>query len=141
MLDQLQIIFASLQKHKVKYLVIGGIASVLYGVPRATFNLDILIDVNRSNTRRLLDAFHEAGLGKASLTPPDDVLSHEMTIFRDRVRIDLQIKTLGLVFSDAWKRREIMEFNGQKFWVVSKDALIISTRAAGRTIDLEYVRL
>ncbi|OGN93441.1 MAG: hypothetical protein A2Y88_02905 [Chloroflexi bacterium RBG_13_48_10] len=89
----------------------------------------------------MLDAFHEAGLGTASLTSPDDVLSHEITIFRDRVRIDLQIKTLGLVFSDAWKRREIMEFNGQKFWVVSKDALIISTRAAGRTIDLEYVRL
>jgi hypothetical protein len=40
MLDQLQIVFASLQKHKVKYLVIGGIAAVLYGVPRATFDLD-----------------------------------------------------------------------------------------------------
>jgi hypothetical protein len=34
-----------------------------------------------------------------------------------------------------------MEFNGQKFWVVSKDDLIISKRAAGRTIDLEDVRL
>ncbi|OGN92411.1 MAG: hypothetical protein A2Z71_09495 [Chloroflexi bacterium RBG_13_50_21] len=141
MLDQLQIVFASLQKHKVKYLVIGGIAAVLYGVPRATFDLDILIDANRSNTRRLLDAFLQAGLGTASLTSPDDVLSHEITIFRDRVRIDVQIKTLGLVFSDAWKRREIMEFNGQKFWVVSKDDLIISKRAAGRTIDLEDVRL
>jgi hypothetical protein len=141
MLDQLQIVFASLQKHKVKYLVIGGIAAVLYGVPRATFDLDILIDANRSNTRRLLDAFLQAGLGTASLTSPDDVLSHEITIFRDRIRIDVQIKTLGLVFSDAWKRREIMEFNGQKFWVVSKDDLIISKRAAGRTIDLEDVRL
>ena len=141
MLDQLQIVFASLQKHKVKYLVIGGIAAVLYGVPRATFDLDILIDANRSNTRRLLDAFLQAGLGTASLTSPDDVLSHEITIFRDRIRIDVQIKTLGLVFSDAWKRREIMEFNGQKFWVVSKNDLIISKRAAGRTIDLEDVRL
>ena len=141
MLDQLQIVFASLQKHKVKYLVIGGVAAVLSGVPRATFDLDILIDANRSNTRRLLDAFLQAGLGTASLTSPDDVLSHEITIFRDRVRIDVQIKTLGLVFSDAWKRREIMEFNGQKFWVVSKDDLIISKRAAGRTIDLEDVRL
>ena len=38
MLDQLQIVFASLQKNKTRYLVIGGIAAVLYGVPRATFD-------------------------------------------------------------------------------------------------------
>ena len=141
MLDQLQIVFASLQKHKVKYLVIGGIAAVLYGVPRATFDLDILIDANTINTHRLLDAFLDAGLGTASLTSPEDVLSHEITIFRDRVRIDVQTKTPGLVFSVAWKQREKMEYHGQEFWVVSKQDLITSKRAAGRTIDQEDVRL
>ena len=40
MLDQLQTVFASFQKNDVKYLVIDGIAAVLYGVPRATFDLD-----------------------------------------------------------------------------------------------------
>lgn len=44
MLNRLQGVFSSLQKHKVKYVVIGGIASVLHGVPRATFDLDILIE-------------------------------------------------------------------------------------------------
>ena len=44
MLNQLGEVFASFQKHQVKYLVIGGVAAVLYGVPRATFDLDILID-------------------------------------------------------------------------------------------------
>ena len=141
MLDQLQTIFASLQKHKVKYLVIGGIAAVLYGVPRATFDLDILIDGKPTNTRRLLDAFLEAGLGTASLTSPKDVLAHEITIFRDRVRIDVQTKTPGLAFSDAWNCRERMEYKGQEFWVVSKQDLITSKRAAGRTIDQEDVRL
>jgi len=141
MLDQLQTIFASLQKHKVKYLVIGGIAAVLYGVPRATFDLDILIEGKFTNTRRLLDAFLEAGLGTASLTSPKDVLAHEITIFRDRVRIDVQTKTPGLAFSDAWNRRERMEYHGQEFWVVSKQDLITSKRAAGRTIDQEDVRL
>ena len=141
MLDQLQIVFASLQKHKVKYLVIAGIAAVLYGVPRATFDLEILIDANPTNTHRLLDAFLDAGLGTASLTSPEDVLSHEITIFRDRVRIDVQTKTPGLIFSVAWKQREKMEYHGQDFWVVSKQDLITSKRAAGRTIDQEDVRL
>lgn len=31
-------VFKSLEKHKVKYVVIGGIAAVLHGVPRATFS-------------------------------------------------------------------------------------------------------
>ncbi len=41
MLDRLKGVFRKLQDHEVKYLVIGGIAAVLHGVPRATFDLDI----------------------------------------------------------------------------------------------------
>ena len=33
-----------LNEREVRYLVIGGIAAVLHGVPRATFDLDILIE-------------------------------------------------------------------------------------------------
>jgi len=33
MLNRLQDVFKSFQQHEVKYLVIGGIASVIYGVP------------------------------------------------------------------------------------------------------------
>jgi hypothetical protein len=44
MLNRLKDVFWSFQEHNVKYLVIGGIASVLHGVPRATFDLDILIE-------------------------------------------------------------------------------------------------
>ena len=44
MLNRLKGVFESFQQHEVKYVVIGGIAAVLYGVPRATFDLDILIE-------------------------------------------------------------------------------------------------
>ncbi len=40
MLNRLKTVFESFQKHEVRYLVIGGIASILYGVPRATFDLE-----------------------------------------------------------------------------------------------------
>ena len=61
MLDQLQTVFASFQRNDVKYLVIGGIAAVLYGVPRATFDLDILIEPTNENAQKLLDALSELG--------------------------------------------------------------------------------
>jgi hypothetical protein len=93
MLNRLKDVFRSFQQHEVKYLVIGGIASVLYGVPRATFDLDILIEANPENAQRLLDALLDAGLGTATLTDVKDVLAHEITIFKDYVRIDVQTST------------------------------------------------
>jgi hypothetical protein len=122
-------------------LVIGGIAAILYGVPRATFDLDILIEVSPENAKKLLDAMTEASLGTASLTSVEELLAHEITIFQDRVRIDVQTSTPGLSFQDAWKNRETMDYQGQRFYVVSKADLIASKKAAGRQIDLEDVRL
>jgi len=141
MLNQLRDVFLSFQKHKVKYLVIGGIAAVLYGVPRATFDLDILIEATHDNAQRLLDALLDAKLGTAALISAEGLLTHEITIFKDRVRIDVQTSTPGLRFEDAWHKKEIMEYNGQILYVVSRDDLIASKRAAGRPVDLEDVFL
>ena len=141
MLNRLQDVFRSFQQHDVKYLVIGGIASILYGVPRATFDLDILIEASPENARCLLDALLEAGLGTASLTNVDDLLANEITIFKDKVRIDVQTSTPGITFKDAWNKKETMEYHGQEFHVVSKEDLVSSKRAAARDVDMEDVRL
>ena len=133
MLNRLTDVFASFRRHRVEYLVIGGIAAVLYGVPRATFDLD--------NAQRLLDAMIDTGLATASLTSADEVLANEITVFQDRVRIDVQTRTPGLTFETAWERRNEMEYGGQPFYVVSREDLISSKRAAGRNVDLEDVRL
>lgn len=60
MLNRLKDVFKSFQQHEVRYVVIGGIAVVLYGVPRATFDLDILIEATLENAQRLLDALIDA---------------------------------------------------------------------------------
>ena len=141
MLHRLTDVFRSLQNHEVRYVVIGDIAAVLYGVPRATFDLDILIDATPENAQQLLDAFLDAGLGSAALTDVQHLLDNEITIFKDRVRIDVQTSTPGLDFQEAWDRRVTMTYQGQDFYVVSKADLIAAKRAAGRAVDLEDVRL
>lgn len=141
MLNRLQDVFKSFQQHDVKYVVIGGIASVLHGVPRATFDLDILIEATQENTRHLLDALLDAGLGTASLTTPEDVLANEITIFKDRIRLDVQTATPGIEFASAWRNRKTVTFRGQELHILSKQDLIASKRAAGRDVDLEDVRL
>ena len=141
MFNRLQDVFASFQKHEVKYIVIGGIAAVLYGVPRATFDLDILIEATPENAERLLSALLDARLGTAALTTAGELLANDVTIFQDRVRIDVQTSTPGLVFAEAWKRRETMTYQGQAFFVVSRHDLIASKMAAGRVKDLEDIRM
>lgn len=103
MLNRLRDVFASFQKHDVRYIVIGGIAAILHGVPRATFDLDILIEATQENAQKLLDSLLEVNLGTASLITAEELLAHEITIFQDRVRIDVQTMTPGLNFEEAWQ--------------------------------------
>jgi len=141
MLNRLQDVFKFFQQHEVRYMVIGGVASVLYGVPRATFDLDILIEATAENAQRLLAALMEAGFGTATLTNAEDIVEHEITVFNDRIRIDVQTSTPGVSFEDAWSRRKTLNYQGQDFFVLSREDLIVNKRASGRKVDLEDVRL
>lgn len=141
MLNRLGDVFASFHKHRVKYLVIGGIAAVLHGVPRATFDLNILIEATEENAQRLLEAMIEARLGTATLIDAQELLAQEITIFQDRIRIDVQTKTPGIAFERAWQQKETMTFQQNTFYVLSREDLIASKRAAGRAVDLEDVRI
>lgn len=100
-----------------------------------------MIEASEANVEALLRALLEARLGTASLTSVQEVLANEITIFQDRVRLDVQTRTPGLVFAEGWRDRVTMDFQGQKFFVVSKSHLIASKKAAGRKVDPEDVRL
>lgn len=141
MLNRLQVVFESLQSHDVRYVVIGGIAAVLHGVPRATFDLDILIEATEGNAERLLQALRSAGFGTADLIDAGGILANEITVFNDRVRIDVQTSTPGIEFDDAWSSCETMSYRGQEFFVVSRTHLIDSKKASGRPRDLDDVRV
>ena len=140
MLRRSQDVFESLRSHEVRYVVIGGIAAVAHGVPRATFDLDILIDPELDNAGKLLQALRACGFGTAHLISPAELLAHEITIFKDKVRIDVQTSTPGLRFEDAWQHHREMVFGSTVFRVVSREDLIAAKTAAGRRIDLEDVQ-
>lgn len=139
MLHVLRDLFASFERHEVKYLVIGGIATVLHGVPRATFDLDILVEASPENAVRLLQAMLAAGLGTAADISADELLANEITIFMDRIRVDVQTLTPGISFDLSWPRREDMSYRKQTIHVLSRQDLIASKKAAGRSVDLQDV--
>ena len=89
MLNRLQDVFKSFQRHEVRYVVLGGVASVLYGVPRTTFDLDILIEATTENAERLLAALIDAGFGTAAMTDAEDVVAHEIIPIRNQISAGL----------------------------------------------------
>lgn len=54
-------IVATFRRHGVDFVVIGGIAVLAHGHPRATFDLDFVADLAEDNMRRLAEALEELG--------------------------------------------------------------------------------
>ena len=133
--------YRSLNRNRVKYLVIGGLAANLYGVPRATKDMGLFIQPTLKNCQKLLKALIEAGFGTAYLTTPEGVLQKEVTIFEDYVRLDILLKPKGLSFDEVWTRRSAVTIQGTEVKFLSLDDLIKSKLATGRKADLEDVRI
>ena len=74
------------------------------------------------------------------MTTPDDLLANEITVFKDWVRIDVLTSAPGVTFEQAWTGRQIMTYGGREFFVISRQNLIASKRAAGLEIDPQDVR-
>jgi hypothetical protein len=49
-------IFRALEEHKVRYLLVGGLAMNLHGVPRMTMDIDLVIALDTRNLEGFIDA-------------------------------------------------------------------------------------
>ncbi|MBT9536819.1 MAG: hypothetical protein IVZ94_01655 [Nitrospirae bacterium] len=53
MLDYLAI-FKNLNEKGIRYIVVGGIAVNLYGIPRMTYDIDLILDLEDENIKKFL---------------------------------------------------------------------------------------
>jgi len=132
-------LYRSLNKNRVKYLLIGGMAAVLYGSPRLTKDIDILIEPTLENASRLLKALKEIGFVTVELTNADKMVKNEITIFKDYIRLDVLTKIKGIDFLKAWNNKVIKRIEGTKLYLMNLDDLIVSKKSVARELDLEDV--
>lgn len=128
-------IYRSLNKHKVKYILIGGMAAIIYGSPRLTKDTDIFIEPTLENCKRLVAALQSVNFGTANLTSAEKVLKNEVSMFKDYRRLDVLTKVKGISFKEVWPRRVIRRLEGVRLFVISLPDLIVSKKAAAREID------
>lgn len=134
-------LYKFLKKEKVKYIVIGGVAAIAYGVPRTTNDIDIFIEPTVENCGRLLKAMKEAGLAAVTLTTPLKVSKTDLTVINDFLRIDIMTKVKGLKFDNCWSRRKIKKVNSIPVNFISLHDLILSKSEVGRKSDKDDIRL
>ena len=135
---------AALNAHGVRYLIIGAYAVAFHARPRATKDLDILLDPTAANARRALNALREffggadPGYTVADLTDPRWIIQLGVA----PVRIDLASQIPGCQSFDAvWKSKIEARFGSVKTYYLGLDDLIQAKKAADRTQDRADVRV
>lgn len=147
-------IFRVLDECGARYVVIGGVATVLHGFLRFTKDLDVVIDLEPVAARRVVDALGAQGFLPHAPVNPDDFADRRireawtnekgMKVFSmfDRERpwltIDLFIRERP-DFDAFWARAETKHVVGIPVRIASIEDLLEMKRAAGRPGDLEDI--
>jgi len=134
-------LYKSLNRNRVRYLLIGGLACIIYGVPRTTLDIDIFIETSLINAERLLRALKEAGFGTARLTSPERIIKNEINVFEDYLRLDVFTNVKGLKFEKTWNNRRRKKINGINVNLASLRDIIKSKRASKRRVDKEDIAI
>ena len=91
-----------LEKHKVRYLIIGGLAFIYHAKPRYTKDMDIWIDYSPENVQRANRALAEFGSPvMISTEKKNEIL--QIGVAPDR--IDFLCLVAGERFETAWEKR------------------------------------
>lgn len=151
-------IFRALEKHKVRYLVIGGIAVNLHGFTRATADLDLFVALDEENLREFIKAVKGLGLRPRVPVSLDDLAdaakrkdwieNKHMKVFTlnnpkdNREQIDMMVVN-DIDFEKAYKNKTTVFVGDVKITIAGIKELIEMKKIAGRAkdkIDIEELK-
>ena len=148
-------IFRIFQKKKVAYLIAGGMAVNLYGVPRFTKDLDILINPDKANLKQLQAALQELGYRpkipvtiKQFLNPENWKIWNKekgmiaFNLYNPKIpyeEIDILIHS-PISYQQAQKRKFSLRVGSLRLFLVSINDLIKMKQSAGRGQDLSDIQ-
>jgi len=130
-------------RHKVKYCIVGAFAVAFYAKPRFTKDMDILVEVNPENGKRIVNALNEFGFKSLDLKEND--FQEEGKIIQlgyEPVRIDIMTSIPGCTFKEVWNNRNTGKYGKEKVYFIGIDELIKNKKASKRKqdrVDLEIL--
>jgi hypothetical protein len=154
--NDFDLIFAELERHAVRYLVVGGVAVVLHGHARFTADLDLVIALDPANVRAAMAALSRldyrprAPVSAEQFADPDIreqwVREKGLTVFslwspaHPATEVDIFVEE-PFPFDEAFARAARADLGEIHVAVASIADLIRLKRAAGRPKDEEDIRV
>jgi hypothetical protein len=147
-------LFLKLYNNNVRYLLCGGLAVNIYGIPRMTADIDILIDFNAANIASFETTVKKLGY-KSILPLPlnqladvklrDQLISEKNLIaysyfgaMQANMSLDVIIFS-PLSFSDMWAEKEERSIDDAKVFLVSVNHLKLLKQNTGREQDKQDI--
>lgn len=138
--DEFQALLAGLSERQIAYALCGGLAMAVYGIPRATLDIDLLIpdksqDAVLDVARKLGYTFEAQKMSFARGMIKIRRVSKLDSKSGDVLTLDLLVVTPAI--RKVWESRIEVEWEKGKLWVVSREGLIAlkSLRASGQDLD------
>ncbi len=151
-------LFSALNRNRVRYLVAGGVAVNLYGIERATADIDIVLLLDEKNVQSFISVARELGLRPKVPVKLDDLASEEkrniwindkgMTVFslhdpeRPFFLLDIFVE-MPFDFDKVYARRERMRAGRTTVPVVPIEELIRMKEKSDRPqdrADIHYLK-
>jgi hypothetical protein len=135
-----------LNKHEVRYVLIGGLAATFYGSVTPTFDVDITPEMSMSNLTRLLAALTELGARIRVEGIPDGLpFSHDamslmgittLNVVTKFGPLDLATQPAGVTsFTDWDARARDLTISGIRIRLADLADIVRSKETAGRDKD------
>ena len=128
---------ASLNAVGARYLVVGAYAVAAHGAPRNTLDLDVFVQPNRTNGKKIAAALTAFGFGSLA-TSPDDFAQpgRILQLGRQPLRIDILTSISGVSWTAAWRGRLRGRYGDVPVSFLGRVELVANKLASGRAKDL-----
>jgi predicted nucleotidyltransferase len=126
----------TLNKRKVRYLVVGAYAVIYYTEPRYTKDLDIWVEPEKGNAQKVYNVLKEFGAPLRNILPRD--FTNKYMVYQigvAPVRVDILMGLGDIPFVQAWKNRKIANFEGIKINIIGLNELITAKAKVRRRAD------
>lgn len=143
-------LFIALSQHRIRYLVCGGLAINIYGIPRSTADIDLVLDLEKDNVAEFLKVITKIGyhahlpISLENLIDKNErnkyIQSKNLIAYSfynsssNVMSMDILIDT-PTEFDVMWNNREIRKVSGEEINIVSIPDLITMKKYAGRLQD------
>lgn len=130
------------QKSKAKIVLMGGIATSVFGRPRATFDVDGIISVSQQDLGFFLRLLKKSGFKFDKKNPLKSIQGLPFISFyypKHKTYVDLFVAKNEFQF-EVLKRAKRIKLEKLNLYIVSPEDLILIKLQAGRDKDLEDIR-